>query len=266
MKRLLFVFAAFVAAGLAAAVAPAIPASVQKLEIIYDNTVADPAFGPDWGFAVLVTGFEKTILFDTGTKADLFLANAGRLKVDFGAVDVVVISHDHGDHTGGLAAALPKMKNPLLLLPLPAAAIRSTSLPPGQKLECREKGSAICDGAWLTGIIGKDIREQGLILDTGRGSVLITGCAHPGIVEMVQQANLTRGRPMDVVLGGFHLMNHTAAQVEAIISRFRELGVKKVGATHCTGEASIALFRKAFGRDFVELGAGRTIVLGDLIP
>ncbi|MBM3293171.1 MAG: hypothetical protein FJY82_01470 [Candidatus Aminicenantes bacterium] len=158
------------------------------------------------------------------------------------------------------------MKNPLLLLPVPAASARSFSLPQGQRSECRDKGSAICEGAWLTGIIGMQIREQGLILDAGPKSVLITGCAHPGIVEMVQQANLTRGRPMDVVLGGFHLMNHTAAQVEAIISRFRELGVKKVGATHCTGETSIALFRKAFGSDFIELGAGRTIALGGLLP
>ena len=266
--------------------------NIVRLTILYDNTVADASCAGDWGFAALITGYEKTILFDAGAKADLFLANASRLKVDFGAVDVVVISHDHGDHTIGLPAALPKMRDPLILLPIPAASMRSISIPPGRKSECRESSSPICPGARLTGIVGTNIREQGLILETPQGIVLITGCAHPGIVAMIEKANhhdfsspanqekspptplLKRGemgdfqgktdlgRPIDIVLGGFHLMNHTEAQVNAIIARFRELGVKKVGATHCTGEAAIGLFRKAFGPDFIELGAGRTIPFG----
>jgi 7,8-dihydropterin-6-yl-methyl-4-(beta-D-ribofuranosyl)aminobenzene 5'-phosphate synthase len=242
------------------------PLSVPRITILYDNTVADASCTGDWGFAALITGYEKTILFDTGTKADLFLANASRLKVDFGAVDVVVISHDHGDHTAGLPAALPKMRDPLIFLPVPASSLRSISLPPGGKSECRETPSTICTGARLTGILGTDIREQGLVLETAQGTVLITGCAHPGIVAMIDKVKTDLGRPIDIVLGGFHLMNHTETQVNAIIARVRELGVKKIGATHCTGEAAIDLFRKAFGADFIELGAGRTIHFGDLLP
>ncbi len=64
-----------------------------------------------------------------------------------------------------------------------------------------------------------------------------------------------------MVLGGFHLGQTPAAAVEQIIARFKALGVRRVGATHCTGDAAIATFRKAFGNDFIELGVGRKIDL-----
>jgi len=54
-------------------------------------------------------------------------------------------------------------------------------------------------------------------------------------------------------------MNHTQDQVDAIISRFKELGVEKAGATHCTGDRSIEQFKNGYGRDYVKMGVGKIL-------
>ena len=65
-----------------------------------------------------------------------------------------------------------------------------------------------------------------------------------------------------LVFGGFHLMRHSDEQIKKIISDFRELGVEKCGATHCTGDRQIKLFREAFGENYVDIGSGRVLKIG----
>ena len=78
-----------------------------SITILYDNYVFTEGLKSDWGFSCLLTGAEKTILFDTGTKGELLLENIEKMK-DPRDVDIVVISHNHRDHTGGLLAFLGK--------------------------------------------------------------------------------------------------------------------------------------------------------------
>jgi len=75
----------------------------MKLTIIYDNTTRDDALPPDWGFSCLVEAHGKTILFDTGARGRLLLDNMKKLGIDPQSVDELFISHDHWDHTGGMA-------------------------------------------------------------------------------------------------------------------------------------------------------------------
>jgi 7,8-dihydropterin-6-yl-methyl-4-(beta-D-ribofuranosyl)aminobenzene 5'-phosphate synthase len=91
--------------------------------------------------------------------------------------------------------------------------------------------------------------------------VVVTGCAHPGIVSMVERAKEMLDRPVDLVCGGFHLLDKSDEQVREIIGQLKALGVRRVGATHCTGERPIALIREAYGADFVPLGVGRVLEL-----
>lgn len=62
-----------------------------------------------------------------------------------------------------------------------------------------------------------------------------------------------------LVFGGFHLMRHSEKDVKKIISQFRESGVKKCGATHCTDDKQINLFKEAYGNDYIEMGTGRVL-------
>ena len=101
----------------------------------------------------------------------------------------------------------------------------------------------IIDDVYLTGEMGSDIMEQSLILRTGDGLVVITGCSHPGIVEILEKTKEILDEDIYMAFGGFHLLRHSDEETAAIIDRFQSLGVEKCGAGHCTGEEQIAAFQ-----------------------
>ncbi len=240
----------------------AVAAEEYQVTILYDNTAYAPNTKADWGFACLIEGAEKTILFDTGTQPDIFWHNIEALSIDVDAIDLVVISHEHGDHTGGLWTLLKKKKSGLPVY-FPASFTEGFS----RRVESIEGASAIrvkdpleiCRDVWLTGEIKGPVNELGIIFDTGQGLAFLTGCAHPGIAEMVLHSRSVLKKDVYFVLGGFHLMEKSRSQINAIIERFQEAGVRKCGATHCTGEKQIEWFRQAYGENFVEMGVGRII-------
>jgi 7,8-dihydropterin-6-yl-methyl-4-(beta-D-ribofuranosyl)aminobenzene 5'-phosphate synthase len=89
--------------------------------------------------------------------------------------------------------------------------------------------------------------------------IVVTGCSHPGIVDILKRAKEIRNKPIRLVFGGFHLGNTADAEVQTIIAAFKELGVDRCGATHCTGDRPIALFKAAFGDRYQPVGTGRVI-------
>jgi len=231
-----------------------------RVTILYDNTVFTPGTKADWGFACLIEGADKTILFDTGTQPDILRHNLEALEIDVNKVDQVVISHEHGDHTGGLWFFLDKKAGVPVYFPA------SFSSGFGRRVESAGAGAVrvtdpqeICKDIWVTGEIKGPANELGIILDTGQGLVVITGCAHPGIAGIVKHARSALDKDVYFVFGGFHLMQHSKVEVDAIIEQFAEAGVRKCGATHCTGEQQIEWFRQAYGENFVGMGVGRVI-------
>lgn len=109
--------------------------------------------------------------------------------------------------------------------------------------------------------MGTGIQEQALVLHTSLGLILITGCAHPGIAKMIERAKSLFDEPAHLVIGGFHLRSKRPGQIEAILSRFRQLGAEKAAPSHCTGEQAIAMFEKEYGEDFIRIGDGKIIPL-----
>ena len=80
--------------------------------------------------------------------------------------------------------------------------------------------------------------------------------------KIIKKAKELLNRDIYLVFGGFHLMQHSEEQVDAIIKAFKELGVQKCGATHCTGDRAIQQFKDAYGDDYVEIGSGRVLHFG----
>lgn len=64
-----------------------------------------------------------------------------------------------------------------------------------------------------------------------------------------------------LVIGGFHLLQKSESETKEIINEFKKLGVMKCGATHCTGEKQIKIFKESYGENYVEMGTGRTIMI-----
>lgn len=236
------------------------PIKSVKITILYDNYVFAEGTKSDWGFSCLVEGTEKTILFDTGTRPEILFHNIGKLQVNLSNVEQIVISHNHGDHTGGLFSVLEKNPNVSVYLPysFPYEFVRRVEKA-GANVVAVKEPKKICENVFLTGEMGDRIKEHSLILYTQKGMIVITGCSHPGIVNILKKSKEVLNKKIYLVFGGFHLMRHSEAELKNIIREFKNLGVIHCGATHCTGDKAIRLFKEAFGENYVEMGTGRIL-------
>jgi 7,8-dihydropterin-6-yl-methyl-4-(beta-D-ribofuranosyl)aminobenzene 5'-phosphate synthase len=260
-RRRVLMSAPFAPVLLARITSARVPSST--LTVLFDNYPFADGCATGWGFSALIEGVGRTILFDSGADGPVFERNVHALKADLSKVDVAFVSHDHNDHTGGLTVALRRKPGLPVFVPASAsAAVQAAVRVAGGRVVAVRDPQVIAPGVISTGDLGQTIHEQALLLDLPQGLVVITGCAHPGIAAIVEKAAAVAKKNVRMVLGGFHLVQSPAADVEKVIVRFRELGVQRVGATHCTGDIAIAMFKKAFGENFVDLGVGRKIDLG----
>ena len=235
------------------------------IKVVYDNNPYSQGLGTAWGFSALITGTDKNILFDTGGDGSLLSSNMKKLAVEPDSIDIVVLSHIHGDHTGGLVSFLQKNHKTEVFLPeaFPKKFKESVQEHQAKIVEVKQP-LKICENVCSTGQFGKWIKEQSLIIHTKSGSVVIIGCAHPGIVKMVDAAKDLAKDDVLLVMGGFHLEWATKAKIEKIISAFKQLGVQYVGPCHCTGEKARSLLEKHFGKNYLNIGVGKVITLADL--
>ncbi len=230
------------------------------ITILYDNNEYDHRLETAWGFSCLVEGLEKTILFDTGGDSAILLSNMAILGIDPGDIDAVVISHVHHDHAGGMAGLLQVHSDVTVYLP--------TSFPDDLKEAVTGSGARlvqvagpveICRHVHSTGELGGSVKEQSLVIDMGKGLVVITGCAHPGVLNIVQQAKKQLQGEVHLVLGGFHLSWTSSSKIQRIAEDMRREGVEKVAPCHCSGDPARTAFEELYGDDFIPAGVGSVI-------
>ena len=222
---------------------------------VYDNYQVDRRLKTAWGFATIVETPKDSILFDTGGDSEILLFNMEKLGINPISVKKVVISHIHGDHVGGLGGFLEKNSSVTVFIP--------SSFPKSIKDMITEKGAKfveisgarkISDFVYTTGELYGPPEEQSLVIDSRKGLVVITGCAHPGIVNIVRKAKeLLKKDKVFLVLGGFH---HPPI---SCIKEFKELRVEKVAPSHCSGDLVRETFKKEYKEDFIEYGVGKII-------
>ncbi len=227
---------------------------------IYDNYRHNPDLETGWGFSCLVEADGKKLLFDTGAEGSVLLGNMKALGIDPKQIDAVVLSHAHGDHAGGLFDLLEVNSNLIVFL-LRSFPDEFKKKVESSKAKAVEVGDPVTISERLstTGELGTSIREQSLILRTDKGLVVITGCAHPGIVSILKHISKITGENIYLVLGGFHLLNLSESALGELIKEFRELGVEKVAPSHCSGEETIKLFQEEYREDFIANGVGKEI-------
>ena len=233
-----------------------------RISILFDNYVIKEGTEAGWGFSCLVEGTEKTILFDTGANGEILLSNIDNMNVDITKTDLLVLSHNHYDHTGGIESVLSRNSNIPAFIPVsfPKDFSETTGI---KKINRVDKPVEICKNVFLTGEMGDQIKEQSLVINTEAGLVIITGCSHPGIVNILKRAKEIFNRNIFLVLGGFHLLQHSKSDVEDIIKVFKSIGVMKCGATHCTGDTQIKIFKDAFKENYIEMGTGRILSISN---
>jgi len=209
----------------------------MKTTIIYDNTAFREDLRADWGFSALVEAHGRRILFDTGGRGSILLANMHALGIAAGEIDDVFISHAHFDHTGGLSAFLDLNDRITLWTPPSFRGVKNVS-----RLVPVAAPRELYPGVYSTGELAGI--EQSLCIDTAEGIVLVTGCSHPPLADIVAAAS-TFGRIRGVI-GGLHATRPEALEAFALIC-----------PTHCTEHTGA--IRQRYPAAVVEGGAGRVL-------
>lgn len=270
---------------------------VAQFTVLYDAFGKDPAMHKDWGYAALIEYGGKRILFDTGNNPDVLEQNARAKHVDLSKLDLVVLSHRHGDHMGGLSYLLrvnpavkiyaPKEGFGVYGADLPSTFYRKDpSLPPeqryydgappellrfgsawpGAKFELVDKNTEIAPGIHLIALVSDkpgtlELRELSLAINTSDGMVIIVGCSHPGVDRIVAAAAAINSR-IHAVAGGFHLVVASDAEVEKVVAALHDtFKVEYVAPGHCTGEPAFAALKRAFRDRYLYVGLGTAVKL-----
>jgi 7,8-dihydropterin-6-yl-methyl-4-(beta-D-ribofuranosyl)aminobenzene 5'-phosphate synthase len=232
-----------------------------KITIIYDNHAFNRQLRTDHGFSCIMEGPEETILFDTGGSGTIFMDNLRKMKIFPDQVDAVFISHSHYDHSGGLPRFLETNPKVSIYIPRSAsAAYKAISGQFGSKIIPVDEPQPVSHQAMSTGEMKSSIiGEQSLMIPTTNGTVVITGCAHPGIGTIIDRAEALTHQKVFMVIGGFHLMSDTQESIRKTISRLQSMGVRYVAPSHCTGKEAIQMFADAYGNAFIQSGVGRIV-------
>ena len=205
------------------------------------------------------------MLFDTGERGDILLNNMQQMDVPVRDIKAVVLSHDHWDHTGGLWAMIeqnPQIK--VYTCPNFSSEFKEKVMSAGAELIETSRFTQIAEDIYTTGEMpgeysGKYMAEQSLVVKSEKGLVILTGCTHQGIIEVLEKVKTELSEEIYLVMGGFHLMEKRKSVINLIVERFRALGVTKVGPTHCTGKEAEELFKKTYQNNFISLKVGMMI-------
>ena len=213
----------------------------MKITIVYDNCVSKPGLEAGWGFSSLIeVENAPPLLFDTGADGATLLHNMKELGINPRHIGIIVISHAHGDHTGGLWDILEVNREAEIYVPASAGARI-----PGRKVIAVTESIQISEKIFLTGEL-KGI-EQSLGLRTGKGIVVVAGCSHPGVSEIIDTAS-EFGKVYGIV-GGLHGFRD--------FNRLR--GLSLICPCHCTQYKSE--IRRLFPEQCVACGAGLELEL-----
>jgi len=272
-----------------------------RIITLSENT-AQLGFLGEWGLSILVETDSSRVLLDTGLSTSA-VYNADLMGIDFSTLDAIVLSHAHGDHTGGLRNVLLRARKQVQVIAHPDIWIpkyvvygelsRYAGIPYakedleslGASFNLTRKPFQISDDVMTTGEIEMttdyetiDDRlsvkkgnkmvpdpladDLGIVVRTTEGLVLITGCAHRGIVNTVRQVQkITRGKYIHTIIGGTHLMVASPERVEKTAKALEELGLQRLGVSHCTGFNASATLAREFGDIFFLNNAGTQITL-----
>ncbi len=218
----------------------------MKLSIAYDNE-AKEGFISGWGFSCFIATGDDSILFDTGWDGCVLLQNLKALGISPKEIEKVVISHQHWDHMGGLTVLLNA--NPDLEVYVPSSFSKrlKDEIAARAKLVEVSGKQEICPNVYTTGELGSDVREQSLLLDSSNGVYVVTGCAHPGLTEIIGVAS--QFKKVAGIIGGLH--GTTEYDLLA--------GLDLIASCHCTVHKEE--IRKRFPDAYMAIGVASVLEL-----
>jgi len=241
-------------------------------------------------------------LIDTGPSPEAIRRNVETLKIDLSRIKGIFLTHGHYDHTGGLLEVLkqidknvPVVAHPLIFEPkFNFKPVLTYIGIPFTLMEVKNHGASLLlsrnpvqfmDGVSTTGEIERvtsyekveglwavsrerfipDIMldDQSLIFKIeGKGLVIISGCAHSGIVNtVIHSRKLMKVEKVYAIIGGFHLKDASEEKIRRTVKDLAAFNPELICPCHCTGRKATAMFKDAFGEDCIAVKTGDIIEL-----
>lgn len=274
----------------------------MKICTLMENKAVSEEFTSSHGLSFYIETKNHRILFDMGPDGS-FLENAKKLGIDISGVDFAILSHGHYDHGGGLKAFLEANQRASVHIQKkalgsfwahdPDGSLRYIGLPKGlegnPRIVCHTGDYKLgVELQVFAGVTGREcyspandslfmemnghhvqdlfMHEQNLIIKEGNLLVLIAGCAHNGIVNILNKAEHLAPEGIDYVLGGMHLRKAygNTQECEKFCSRLAGRLMKKscrYYTCHCTGEEPYQLLHREMGERMQYLAAGSVLEL-----
>lgn len=270
----------------------------MKLITLVENTLGQSGCIAEHGLCIYIETAKHKLLMDSG-QTDALIHNAQQLDIDLSSVDTVVLSHGHYDHSGGILPFSQMNKNARIImhrkapephfnvdryigiddgiLELPNVEFTDgdTQLddelfvfsgikgrrcfPQGNlKLKMLKYGEKVCDDF---------THEQCLVITQGGKKTLLSGCAHNGILNILDKYQELFGSCPDYVISGFHMMKkdgeHTPEEVAVIEQTAKELCKLDTVfySGHCTGEPAFERMKAIMGDKLQALHSGDEIIV-----
>ncbi len=221
----------------------------MKIKLICEGSTTEDRKAENWGVSFLIN---KEILFDTFGKAEKLLLNIKKFGIDISKLEKIIISHDDWDHISGLWSIL-KINNKVqvCICPKTKDEIKQRIKSYGASIIENVEPIQISNNLYTTGQMyakrdGSALYEQGVIIKTVTNTILLTGCAHPGILEMVEHSNKKLKLNINCIVGGFHLKDKEELEIDNIVVKLMNIGIKKVFPLHCTGKLAEKKFISAW--------------------
>jgi 7,8-dihydropterin-6-yl-methyl-4-(beta-D-ribofuranosyl)aminobenzene 5'-phosphate synthase len=269
----------------------------DRITILYDAFGKASGMKKDWGYSALVEYGGKHILFDTGNNAEILAQNGKVAGVDLKKLDFAVISHRHGDHTGGMNYVLTVNPQVKIFAPKEGFGVFGASLPgtfyrqdaslpdymryyngkppltmtfgtpwPSANFVLIDGVTKAAPGISVIATVSQtpgtlELRELSLAIETSKGLILVVGCSHPGI-ERIVEASTVIDKHVYAIVGGLHLVTTPDSEIARIVTALHDKWkVDRVALGHCTGEPAFAAFQRAFGSQYNYAGLGSVIEL-----
>ena len=261
---------------------------IKDFKITILSTMLSDSHTGEWGFSAMIEVDGERILFDAGSRENTVLQNAKELNINLDNLDNIFISHNHKDHTGGLITLKKEYPNSFKNAHVGEGIFYSRPNPDGDdnyilsnkntfenlgiKFISHKNPTQLVPGVWTTGQVPRKYDEknwsgvskmidskgnvvedvipedQSLFFDTENGIVLISGCSHAGLANILDYVQkIIPGRPIYKIIGGFHLLKLSNDKLEWTAGKMREAGVNYFVGAHCTGLNSTYSIRNFLG-------------------
>lgn len=272
----------------------------MRITVLMENTCDLPQLGAEHGLSLWLEAAGHTLLFDSGASS-LFAGNARALGVNLARADMAILSHGHYDHAGGLEAFFENNKKASLYLRKGALdphlalhegqkediGLNPDTLPMDRLVFTREQETLAPGIALFSGVEHKEgpltgtalltfqggqekpddfDHEQHLVIEEAGTTLLVTGCAHMGILNILAHFKGLWGRMPDVVIGGFHLAGRgpgsllSEAELNQLAKQLLDTGALFYTG-HCTGDEPFLKLKARMQDKLLRLYGGSVIAI-----